>query len=100
MLSGANPNTASARNDFERAFQLDSTNVEALNNLGYVYEMLVTTTPLSPLYSRCLLCHRREQPHKEISELQKLNSARRKKQPTTFASTFMGLILWSTGNLL
>jgi len=40
MLSGANPNFASARNDFERAFQLDSTNVEALNNLGYVYGRL------------------------------------------------------------
>ena len=40
MLSGANPNFASARNDFERAFQLDSTNIEALNNLGYVYGRL------------------------------------------------------------
>ncbi len=39
-LSGANPDFASARNDFERAFQLDSTNVEALNNLGYVYGRL------------------------------------------------------------
>lgn len=40
MLSGANPDFGSARSDFERAFQLDSTNVEALNNLGYVYGRL------------------------------------------------------------
>ncbi len=39
-LSGANPDFASAREDFERSFQLDSTNVEALNNLGYVYGRL------------------------------------------------------------
>ena len=40
MLSGANPDLAGARNDFERSFQMDSTNVEALNNLGYVYGRL------------------------------------------------------------
>ncbi len=40
MLSGGNPDFTSARGDFERAFQLDSTNVEALNNLGYVYGRL------------------------------------------------------------
>jgi Flp pilus assembly protein TadD len=40
MLSGANPDLASARSDFERAFQLDSTSAEALNNLGYVYGRL------------------------------------------------------------
>lgn len=39
-LSGANPDLANARNDFERSFQLDSTSVEALNNLGYVYGRL------------------------------------------------------------
>lgn len=39
-LSGASPDLASARTDFERSFQLDSTSVEALNNLGYVYGRL------------------------------------------------------------
>jgi tetratricopeptide (TPR) repeat protein len=36
-MSGPQPDYAAAKQDFEQAVQLDPTNVEALNNLGYAY---------------------------------------------------------------
>ena len=49
ILSAAQPDFNLAKTDFEQAVQLDSNNVEALNNLGYVYGRLgdyITAEPI------------------------------------------------------
>jgi hypothetical protein len=49
VLSGTQPDFNDAKRDFEQAVQLDSNNIEALNNLGYVYGRLGDYNSAEPI---------------------------------------------------
>jgi len=54
ILSAAQPDFNLAKRDFEQAVQLDSNNVEALNNLGYVYSRLGDYSSAEPILVRVI----------------------------------------------